>query len=49
MTEADRDNSPDVPPFPLIPQQEADELLRRWRLERAAGIPPAKRLQEGAR
>jgi len=23
----------------------ADELVRRWRLERAAGIPPAKRLE----
>jgi len=30
MTEADRDNSPDVPPFPLTSQQKADELLRRW-------------------
>jgi hypothetical protein len=30
-------------------QERADELLMRWRLERAAGIPAERRLEEDAR
>jgi hypothetical protein len=41
-------NSSADSPFSETPQQEADRLLQERRLERAAGIPPAKRLQEGA-
>ncbi len=31
-------------PRPPTPQERADELLQRWRLARAAGIPAADRI-----
>jgi hypothetical protein len=31
-------------PRPPTPQERADELLQRWRLARAAGIPAVARL-----
>jgi hypothetical protein len=31
-------------PRPPTPQERADELLQRWRLARAAGIPAYRRL-----
>ena len=33
-----------VPPRAPTPQERADELLMRWRLARAAGIPADRRL-----
>jgi hypothetical protein len=35
-----------IPPRPLTPQELATELLMRWRLARAAGIPVDKRLED---
>ena len=39
---ADQTNPPRAP----TPQERADELLMRWRLARAAGIPADKRLED---
>jgi len=42
-------SSRDRPPRLPTPQEHADELLMRWRLARAAGIPTDRRLDtEGA-
>jgi hypothetical protein len=58
MTRADRVHSTpptntsvlERPPRLPTPQERADELLMRWRLARAAGIPADRRLDtEGAR
>ena len=35
---------PASPPRAPTPQERADELLMRWRLARAAGIPAERRL-----
>jgi hypothetical protein len=56
MIEADRVfstpplSTPTDSPPPRLPtaQERADELLMRWRLERAAGLPPHLRLEDGA-
>jgi hypothetical protein len=37
---------PAVLPRPPTPQERADDLLMRWRLARAAGVHPAKRLDQ---
>jgi hypothetical protein len=37
------------PPRPPTPQERADELLMRWRLARAAGVPADRRLDRGDR
>jgi hypothetical protein len=37
-----------APPRAPTPQQRADELLMRWRLARAAGIPAERRLDREA-
>jgi hypothetical protein len=52
MAQVNSENSTTVPtgppPRPPTPQERADELLMRWRLARAAGIPADRRLdQEG--
>jgi hypothetical protein len=39
-------HSAPLPPRPLSSQARADELLMRWRLARAAGIPASRRLEE---
>jgi hypothetical protein len=39
-------DQPTLPPRAPTPQERADELLRRWRLARAAGVPPALRLED---
>jgi hypothetical protein len=47
MAKADPDITSEplpLPPRPLTPQERADLLLQRWRLSRAAGLPPAFRL-----
>jgi hypothetical protein len=56
MTQADRvftppirtsaSDQPTLPPRIPTPQERADELLQRWRLARAAGIPAALRLED---
>jgi hypothetical protein len=49
MAKAADDHTEDRPPFPPrvpTPQERADELLQRWRLARAANIPPHRRLEE---
>jgi hypothetical protein len=35
-----------LPPRPPSSQERADQLLVRWRLARAAGIPANRRLEE---
>lgn len=37
--------NPDLFPLAMTPQQRADEMLHRWRLERDAGIPADQRLE----
>jgi hypothetical protein len=58
MTRADRVHStpplstsvPERPPRSPTSQERADDLLIRWRLARAAGVPADRRLDaEGAR
>ncbi len=48
MTKAKTDPSTPAPAAPRVPtpQERADELLRRWRLARVAGIPPQSRLED---
>ena len=46
MAKDDNTESCPPPPRPLTPQQRADALLQRWRMERAAGIPPHLRLED---
>ncbi len=49
MAQADSESTEDRPAFPPrvpTPQERADELLQRWRLARAAGIPTDRRLEE---
>ena len=59
-TNTSANNPPDEPDRPQnrtvaapratpSPQERADELLMRWRLARAAGIPAADRLDRGGR
>jgi hypothetical protein len=43
MAQVKTENIP-FPPRPPTPQERADELLMRWRLARAAGIPTDRRL-----
>jgi hypothetical protein len=53
MARADRVHStpplstsvPERPPRSPTPQERADDLLMRWRLARAAGIPADRRLE----
>jgi hypothetical protein len=48
MAQADADSIGENLSFPIrllaTPQQRADALLQKWRLGRAAGLPPAFRL-----
>ena len=49
MAQVDSEDTPArpaLPPRPPTSQQRADELLMRWRLARAAGIPADRRLGE---
>ena len=50
MAQVDSESTEDRPAFPqprsLTPKERADELLMRWRLARAAGIPAALRLED---
>ena len=48
MTKATHNTSTTAPAAPRVPtpQERADELLQRWRLARAAGIPPHSRLED---
>jgi hypothetical protein len=45
MTKAAHSTSTPAPRLPT-PQERADDLLQRWRLARAAGIPANRRLEE---
>jgi hypothetical protein len=45
MTKATHSTTTPAPRVPT-PQERADELLQRWRLARAAGIPVNRRLEE---
>jgi hypothetical protein len=45
MAQVDSENSTATPsPRPPTPQERADELLMRWRLARATGVPADHRL-----
>ena len=48
MTKATITLSTPAPAAPRVPtpQERADDLLQRWRLARAAGIPATRRLEE---
>jgi hypothetical protein len=44
MAQVKTENIPFLP-RPPTPQERADELLQRWRLARAAGVPAHLRLE----
>jgi hypothetical protein len=46
MARANPDNSITTPPQPPTSQERGDELLMRWRLARAAGVPADLRLKD---
>ena len=48
MARADFDNTEEraLPPRPPTSQERGDDLLRLWRLRRAAGVPADKRLED---